>query len=114
MYLPWYLDIINIYRHFISFFIFTPHNQLPNNNLLNPRPPRFRRLNLNTRLQLSSPRPNIHIRQLHKPRPMPQLIDHDEQNKHRKEDIINHKVRCTERIQKCRVSLEEDEEDVSC
>jgi len=58
------------------------------------------------------PGPNIHIAQLNPARPIPELINNYEQCKHRKQDIVDHKVFRAEWVEETRVPLEEDEEDI--
>lgn len=103
-----------IYEH-LSIMLSRPWTTLlPYNNLHNPVPARPRSPN---RLhfwikQLPPPSPNIHLLQLDQLRLVPKLVYQEEKHKHGEQDIVDHEVGYAERIQKCRVSLEKDEEDI--
>lgn len=90
---------------------------LPDNNGINARPPRgglLGRLGLLRIDVLPSPGPDIYILQSNDAGFVPEFVHNHKQHKHRKQDIVDHKVSGAERVEEASVPLEENEEHICC
>lgn len=85
---------------------------LPDKNLLKTSPSRSIINQILNIIVLPPPRPDIHLRQLHKLGPFIQFPEQYKAHKYREQDIVDDEILGAKGVEEGRVSLEEDQEDV--